>query len=191
MRKPDFLIDVDGVLADFLKKFLDHANKVTGMSVKPDEIKQWEILSAFPKDRHAEILVEAGRPGFCHELEPIPGSVNGIKNLREVGNVYALTSPWSSVTWVHERNQWLESFYGINRRDIMHVPSEHKFRIRGDLLLDDKLETVVQWAETNPRGRGLLWDATYNRTSPGQEAWYTRVYNWDAVQQAALHLTRS
>ena len=44
MRKPRVLVDVDGVLADFLTPAFKIIEKLTGRLYRPEEIKQWDIF---------------------------------------------------------------------------------------------------------------------------------------------------
>lgn len=182
MRKPIILLDVDGVVADFAGPFLAKANEITGMSVSPADIRQWDILTAFPDQQHGDILEHTYKPGFCTALPTLPGAVEGVRRLREIGDVYALTSPWTSETWCWERTRWLRDRLDFDKHDVLHVPGNRKHLVRGDVLIDDKLETVVEWTRSNPEGLALLWDAPYNHAGT-LTCQSFRVFGW----AGALH----
>jgi hypothetical protein len=40
-----------------------------------------------------------------------------------------------------------------------------KYVFSGEMLIDDKPETVERWCREHPNGRGVLWDQPYNRAA--------------------------
>lgn len=185
MRQRTFLVDVDGVLANFAKAFLAHANKVTGLHRTVEDVLDWEMLKLYPADSWDEISAGVAQEGFCYGLEVLPGAREGIRTLRSLGTVLAVTSPWSSRSWCWERTSWLEDNFGFSSKDVLHVSGERKALVRGDMLIDDKASTVIDWKQANPYGVGVIWDATYNRNTPSPGV--LRARSWQRVV-AALSL---
>lgn len=161
-----FLIDVDEVLADFA----NHVYDCTGIE-RPTTDLTWDIFERMtPEERErAEAVVNA--EGFCESLPVCHGAQEGVESLRGLGcHMVAVTSPWKrSKTWGYERRLWLEKHFNIT--DV--ILTNQKFRVRGDYLLDDRLEHVVGWAESAQRldrnrsdkfDCALLWATPFNRS---------------------------
>jgi 5'(3')-deoxyribonucleotidase len=162
-RRPVILLDVDGVLADFtgacLRALLD-----VGVRRSASDVTSYKIEDALGLDAGARGYMKSqwSRAGFCAGIEPYPYAREGVEMLRMVGSVYAVTAPmWSSPTWQHERALWLSERMDIITR---HVISTHaKHLVRGDVLVEDKPETLAAWMEAWPGGVGVLIDRPYNR----------------------------
>jgi len=118
-------------------------------------------------------------PGFCRSFEPYSGAVEAIDALEEVMDVYIVTSPMRSPTWVHERSEWLSEHFGIPRNRQVHTQA--KYLVSGDLFIDDNPEHVKEWAEHNPRGMPVLWDRPYNQHPVTIRGPWIRAKTWEDV----------
>lgn len=165
------LLDCDGVLADFGGGLLD---------ILGGRPLVYDFISELPAALAADVRKRCNDPGFWRTLEPIEGAIEGVATLREFAEVYVVSSPWSTcVGWHYARLKWLEAAFGFGRESFVATPS--KFLVFGDVLVEDRPETLVQWLEQNP-GRGILFDQAYNRefattTYHGLE----RAFDWAAV----------
>jgi hypothetical protein len=206
--KPVVLLDCDGPLADFSQGFLDSVEHVTGWKFTPDVITEFGITTCPFFEKLAEDLGmsrpelskkvwrDVNRIGWCSALRPTPGSIEAVKELREHAHVEVVTSPLrSTATWMIERVEWLERFYGFDAEEIHFVSK--KFRVVGDFLVDDKLDHIAQWSagmaslrDDEVRGadygrvpHALLWDMPYNQalTIEGSKGLAVRVRDWDTV----------
>lgn len=155
------LLDVDGVLADFLSATFEFLRDWTGRSWTTMDLMSWEIFD------HPELLSFKERgyeqwrtQGFCGTLQPYQGAQAAVASMQEVADVYILTSPMDSLYWVHERDAWLKQHFGINRKNIIHTSA--KYVCSGDVLVDDRHDNIVQWLEHHPEGLGVLWAHKYN-----------------------------
>lgn len=80
-----------------------------------------------------------------------------VARLQAIGEVVFVTSPWDGFAqWIPARRHLLEPFgLGI-------VFTHDKHTVPGDVLIDDKAETVLR-----NRSRGILWDQPWNRGVDG------------------------
>lgn len=216
--KPVVLLDCDGPLADFSQGALDTIEYLTGWTFTPDVITEFGITSCpFFTKVAADVGIEVAelkrrfwkdvnRIGWCSALLPTPGSQDAVKALREVAHVEVVTSPLrTSPTWMAERVDWLERFYGFDSDEVHFITK--KFRVAGDFLVDDKPEHIQEWAagmarlrEDEVRGvadyrrepEALLWDMPYNQgTLPHVSgATIERVRTWDRVVELAKEFAR-
>jgi 5'(3')-deoxyribonucleotidase len=175
------LLDVDGVIADFTGKVLSEIERILGRYYEPHQVTQWSIKDALGlSDRDWKRVVDEVicREGFAYFLDPYPGAVAAVKELA-ADHVYFVTSPWhSSETWCHDRTEWLCKHFGqAQGRKVIHTG--HKHLVDGDVLVDDKPETVFEWARVNVRRVGVLWDRPYNQRSGLR----LRTNDWDRLRQ--------
>jgi 5'(3')-deoxyribonucleotidase len=175
--RPRFLLDVDEPLARFQHAALDIVRRLYGRTHDPSEFTSWDVFEHIlqPGEREA-VFAEISAPGFCSNLAMVEGATEAIARLRELGDVYFVTSPWHSVVWPSEREAWLEAKFGVPRSSV--VSTRSKYLISGDLFVEDKPDHVVAWKEENPEGKALLWHIPNTaRSHPDLE----RVRSWNEV----------
>jgi 5'(3')-deoxyribonucleotidase len=203
--KKRYLVDCDGVLADFVKGYLKVANRNAGTQYTNDDVRDWEI-SVLPglKNVQRQTLEEIGRPGWALTLDALPGAQDGMKRLVNEGEVYIVTSPlWLyqgtteklfeqkldegyAETFAHDRVLWLERNFGIHRKKIIFASEKHL--IEGDVLIDDKSENISGWLDDERRHHSsthcaVVWAQPWNKAYPtGPDSRVLRTNNWsDAI----------
>lgn len=181
--RPLVLLDVDGVLADFVSWYLDLARRVTGREYDPALVTQWDVaaaigLTAGESGRVTELL---HRPEYVLAMRPLPGAVEGVAALREVADIHVATSPWPGhPTWASERAEWLRRHFRISHKDVTHTSAKHL--LRGACLVDDKPEHCADYARHNPDRYAVLWDQPYNRAPEhGAHPSVVRVADWQRL----------
>jgi len=184
-----FLCDVDGVLADFLGGICGVLKERGYPDIRRERVVRWDIASCL--DVPSKVIYDiAGCEGFCECLEVLPGAVALVDTLRHHGDVYFVTSPvWSARTWMFERTRWLREYFDVKPSEVVHTSAKHL--VRGDVLIDDKPETINQWLLAQPGtdpypARGVVWDQPYNRNPPWAEGVRGRVHrvrNWDQTEE--------
>ena len=170
------LLDCDGVLADFIGSVLDAVADEIGIRYTHEDIKEFNFTKALNLDadvaRRVKRTISEG-PGWWFALAPFPEAIEGVAKLREVANVYIVTSPWNShPNWLHEREAWLKKHFGIPHSHV--VACSAKYIVSGDLLVDDKTDALVKWEdeqkswwqnEDGTKGEtfGVQWQTPHNR----------------------------
>lgn len=171
------LIDVDGVVCDFVSGYLVLIEKVTGRSYTLDDVTDYDFMAqGIVSSERKAIEQLLFQPGWVQLLSPVEQGSRLVFELlqREVEIVF-VTSPWRGhPTWASEREAWLQAYWP----GVAVVSTHHKYLVHGDVLVDDRPEQVSRWhREWGPAGVGLLWDAPYNRRAQS----LTRVHSWDGV----------
>lgn len=182
-RKAVAAVDVDSVLADFATPMLEHINKMFGTQYTNDHITDFYIeKNLIPMSESKRFWKSFGEEIRLHDiLEPTAGSVDGLRELSEVAEVFIVTSPLATAhTWTHDRDIWLMKHFGIQKSKIAHI--HEKFRIRSDLLIDDKIENVASWMEHNVNGIGVLWAQRWNEIG---HSGAIRTNDWHLVRDLA------
>jgi 5'(3')-deoxyribonucleotidase len=177
VSRPVALLDCDGVLADFVGGFLKLLGATTDRWFTPEQVTHFDIgasLGLSPAESAAAKRAISSTPGFCSALAVLPGAVDGVRALREIADVYIVTSPWNSCpTWTHEREAWLKRHLGIPHSHVVHTSAKHL--VRGDVFVDDKTEAVIAWQVVHPRGIGVQWHTPHNRldewSGPSTKSW--------------------
>lgn len=149
------LLDVDGVIADFLLAtetymLFKHGLKPAAPCVAWDILEMPWIDAATGRQQSATgvkacIFGIWDSAGFCSSIPAYEGAVDQVKQLAEAFDVYFVTSPMvTSKTWVYERSQWLVRHFGpeLGKR-VVHT--HYKELVAGSALIDDKPQHVVDW----------------------------------------------
>jgi len=181
MKRPRILIDVDGVLADFIAHSLPILERLTGRSWVLDDFQTWDLFDTVPREFEQPFFAAVNTPGWCRGLPVFGGAQEGITRVRELAEVYIVTSPMNHIpTWTHEREGWLKEHFGIPHKKVVHTSA--KYICVGDALVDDRPANIAAWEKEHPEGLGLLWDQPYNRDVQVKN----RVSTWTEVQ-ARVH----
>ncbi len=177
MRTRRLLIDVDEVLADFQTPFFEAVHRLFGRKLSAEDCEVWDCFSLLGKEEAKAVIAEIEKPGWCSALKPKPGAKDAIKHLRGWMDIYAVTSPFPSKTWVHERDQWLRDHFDFaGRNDIVHTGAKHV--VHGDAFLDDNPEHVLNWMREYPGRIAMLWDIPNTRKLLMDDL---RVRNWEEL----------
>jgi 5'(3')-deoxyribonucleotidase len=191
--KTRILLDCDGVISDFLSSALKVLNTKLKLKGKDrfnaTHITQWDICKSIGQPHMwKDINDAAGKKGFCQKIRVYPGSKEGVAKLKELGEVFVVTSPLTVPNWVSERSAWLEEHFEIGKSNVVHTEAKHV--IVGDVLIDDKFSNIESWVNHHPNGLGLLWNAPYNQDA----SWsfhcdqIARISSWeDAVKLIQEH----
>lgn len=180
--QPTLLLDIDGVLADFLTPCIAVLEDLTGQKFEAAHTKTWDIMEALsiPEDVQEEAYKRMRTEGFCYGLRAYEGSQDAVKRLREIADIYVVTAPLGGPHWAHEREKWLLEHYDISGKKI--ISTHAKYRITGDLLVDDKTANLVAWRKYHPRSVPVRWDQSYN-----QDDWDgIHTNSWDVLYGIVL-----
>ena len=124
-EKIKLFLDMDGVLADFIKAVEEHPDYE--ISKKHDLLDQLDVFGM---------------------LEPIPGAISAVNKLWVSGkyDMYiASTPPWDNVeAWTHKR-VWVEKYLPMFKKRL--ILTHHKDMLCGspkDIIIDDRKKNGVE-----------------------------------------------
>lgn len=192
--KPIILLDVDGVLADFIGHLIAQCESSgTPMPPREDWTFYWDTCLTHEQRSAAYRLLDDQllRPStgaeFCRTLPVIEGAQEAVAFLSQIGKVYIVTATWRACAgWEKARRDWLKEHFGIHPRDVISTSEKHL--VRGDLFIDDKPNQVSAWSEANPFGAARLFHRPHNRGAPFT---MQRVHDWRRGSLEALSLAAS
>lgn len=173
------LLDVDGVLANFIQATLNSLVQLGGPEVHHEDIKTWNMFSSLPSGWEDGLLAEWHRSGWCRDIPLYAGAQEGVMKVREHAKVLFVTTAMEEAPhWMWEREQWLRDHFNAGPRDVVFTAA--KYAIGGDLFADDKTANVIEWATEYPTKIAVLWDSPTNRKDilpPNVH----RVTSWDGL----------
>ena len=159
--KKRVLLDVDGVLADFLPPSLDFLRQEHGADHDPHTFPTWDLFETVDSRLRGAMETHWAQPGWCRSIPVMEGAQDGVRALREVAYVYFVTAQMIHAPyWMWERVQWLKEHFAAEDRHI--VLTLAKYLIEGDVLVDDKPSNVCAWAAARPTKHGVLWTQPSN-----------------------------
>lgn len=164
-----YLIDVDGVCADFVNHLLGEINS----KLSAEDVVDWNIFDYFDEEEERCARRALAHPDFWSNIPAIGGARPVVEELRRRGHqVYFVTSPyWSCREWGTVRLEWLAKHFMADPRDV--VIATRKYLVGGDVFIDDKPENVERWRAQHRGKLGVIFDQPYNKHVPGP-----RMFRW-------------
>ncbi len=163
MNKKIILIDMDGVLADFEKGFLQAWQKKFPHHphVPLEERKTFYLMESYPGGLEKEIESIFSAPGLFENLNIISGGKGALAKMKALGHeVFICTSPFSKYeNCILEKYHWVSKNLGYEWTKRIIVVKD-KTLIYGDILIDDKPEHS---GLKKPKWQHVLFDAPYNK----------------------------
>jgi 5'-nucleotidase len=157
----NILIDMDGVLADFVTGFkAAWANH--GLPDYFGRWEQWDLTHYIPVQEHKDMVdVVMCQPGLFRGLPVMPGAVDAVLGLMAEGHqVWICSTPVAnSPCCMDEKLAWLKEHFGaaVAKRAIL---TQDKTIVRGEILVDDRPDIHGALA---PSWEHVVYDQPYNR----------------------------
>lgn len=157
------LLDVDGVIADFVGTTFRQFGLLTGAMLPDAVCTSWDVLG-LPEIAPHRDLVRAWwtSENWCLRMDEYTDAIAPVCHLLGIADVEFVTTPFPSKFWHSERDEWLRRRFG---RSVGVTFTHRKDRIVGDFLVDDKPKTIDEWKH----GTGVLWRRPWNQTDPRAE----------------------
>ena len=179
MKKLRFLMDCDGVVAQFTAPMLALASTLSGREWTDNDITSYDMFSVIPREYEAQCFAACKEAGHCASLQPYPGAIEAVAELRKLVDLKVVTSPIHGPHWYFERVEWCMLHLGCSPGDV--VFRTDKQYEDGDILLDDNAEHVNGWAARRPLNIALLFDRPWNRGAHFIHNNICRVQDWNEV----------
>lgn len=182
MKKLKILIDLDGITADTLPHWLKVCNEMYGTKATVEDIKEWNLHAspALSMLKPEQIFGILNMPGFTLDIPVMPGAVENIEALMALGHsVKFLTARYGDVG-MPETLHWMKKHFPFVKPDKQVGFYYDKHDIRGDILVDDKGETLIQYNAANPDSKILTINYAYNqmlipkaiRVEKNEDSWF-------------------
>lgn len=164
-----FLVDMDGVLADFETAFFEAVKTVPELNgvVTRESRKSFDFEKDYPEELTPSIKSVYHKKGFYLNLPEIPGAIAGVRKLKSLGHtVIICTAPLTLYRHcVLEKYRWIDVHLGMEFVKSMIVTKD-KTLVVGNYLIDDKPTVIGKMVR--PHWEHILYDAPYNRDIKGK-----------------------
>lgn len=171
------LVDMDGVLADTHFSWLQMYNRDWHDNLRTKDITRWALHEFVKPECGRRVYDYLERPEFYDFTPIIENALYGVNALRALGHRVIVVSAGfyqSKVLWL-SNNGFLNEFpYKNDYRPFTALDlilCNDKSLIKGDYLIDDRLENVVQFTRN---GIGILFTQPWNEN----RAIPNRANNW-------------
>ncbi len=149
MTRLTILVDMDGVLSDFVTAFMASYHRSGGIGEPTQPIK-WGFIDELEDQGAVEAAWADARTWLGQT--PYPGALEGLRRLYDAHSVYIVTDPGprpdvaivAKFQWLRVHVPWLSQ-----RRIITTAKRE---LLRGDILIDDRADNVYDWLLANGDG---------------------------------------
>lgn len=173
------LVDMDGVLCNFLPYFLSRLNDLYDIDMKVEDVLEWDISESvqrkYPEANlsKSKVYKPLSEEGFFEQLEPYQNGIEVLQEFVESGK-FEVVIVTACLRGHEEKLKWL----GRNLRFPYKVVfTEDKYLVRGDYFIDDKPSNLKSWSDSNPAKTTICMDHLYNKD------WFgNRCANWDSVR---------
>ena len=162
------LVDMDGVIADFHRGFVDEWQKRHPQKpyVPLEMVTDFYLKNVYPKEDHSLVDALYRLPNFYRSLPEIPGAKESVGDIARRHDVFICTTPVlpEHKHCVEEKYAWVEDHYGAEWLGRL-ILTKDKTVVRGRFLIDDKPEIK---GVAKPEWEQVLYDQPYNRNVQGK-----------------------
>ncbi len=193
MRKLTLLFDMDAILVDLLRPWLNWYNETHQDKVSIDDVTGYH-LHEHAKNCSVDQLFEF----FTHErysaCPPLPGAAEGLLELDQAGHDVVITTATAGSTaqakWVLAEKvaPWL--------KDGNVMVGSRKELLKGDVFVDDAPKNIVKYKNAWPEAHLLTIAYPYNRDIKTLVHLYAEDHNntvqaWQQITQYIHQVARS
>lgn len=160
------LVDQDDVVTDFSGGFSTTWKKTYPnlLYIPLEQRKHYKMRDDYPPELHPLINEIYCRKGFYLNLPPMPGAIEALNTMRDIGlKVVICTSPPADLShWELEKRAWINKYLGPGWE---MIATSDKTEVKGDYLIDDNPSVKGKFT---PSWEHIIFDQPYNAHIPGK-----------------------
>lgn len=161
MKKLTILCDLDGIIVDLLKAWLDFHNAKYGDNFTKADITEFAMHKCVKPEHRGKIYEFLNLDNCFDDLQPIPGAIEAVNNLIEKGHDFVvLTASAKNPMSAFGKIKWVKKYLGLERQQI--IVSSRKELICGDVLIDDSPDNIKAYNKRWPNTPILSIAYPYN-----------------------------
>jgi uncharacterized protein len=182
-------IDIDGVLADSMPKFLEFYNNLHNTSFVNEHFHtyNWGEVFGTTKEKALEIYDSFCNAGHLKNLDIMAGAVAGIKKIKGKHELVVITG--RAMTQKNDTEYWLQKHFPDSfakifyiRKRILDPVIKNKFEIckevKADIMIEDDIEYVNSFTARGTKI--LLFNHPWNQ-NVGETDNLVRVHSWEQI----------
>lgn len=157
---PTVAVDIDGVLADQVPHVLSRANPQFGIHMTKADITSWNTpVGNVPFDQLiATYLLDSK---FVMAMPELEGAKQVLENIRKRARIIVTSS--RPKTTEGDTIRWLKDHYNLGGSQFVNTSRTGKSALGANVLIDDNLNNVEDFARSNSDKYGILLDQLWNR----------------------------
>lgn len=161
-------VDMDGVLADVYRQFIDMHFRDTGEQLDTKTIRGLKEREAFPLlEKHVHAA------GFFENAPLIPGAKEALKQIHEQYKVFIVSAATEFPRSLQEKQSWLNRHFPFIPWQQM-VFCGSKEIIRTDIMIDDHFKNLDAF-----QGKTYLFTQPHNENASSGR--HLRVNSWEEL----------
>ena len=164
MQNNHFLLDMDGVLSDFLSGALKLFNRELRRNIT---IEEYISVGGFDISKVYDISVSKfwhiidNEKNFWLNLKPFDWSIDLLRFLKELGEVTIVTSPSQDYKCVSQKLEWLDKYLRVKSNDVF-LGSKKYLMAGNGILIDDYHKNTEKFILNG--GKAILIPSNWNTT---------------------------
>lgn len=163
-KRKQFLLDMDGVLSDFISGALKELNKEYHRDITIEQYAkdfgQWGTYDYYGITVEQFWKPIVNNKSFWINIQPYPWYRELYDDLKEVGDVTILTHPYpGDKECIRQKLEWLKLYLGLDSDDVLF--GSRKYLLAGNgLLIDDYYKNVNSFIDAG--GEAVLVPSNWN-----------------------------
>ena len=164
------LVDMDGIIVDLLTPWLTRINNCCGQILTKDDITTWHM----PEVKCPHVFKFLDESLFLN-APAIPYAIQTLKTWADTHDVLLLTAPAPDPKTASAKLVWVQNHLGWGRERV--ILTSRKELVFGDVLIDDKPSTLLEYKRAWPNALLMTIDYVYTRDAqadviaPFETAW--------------------
>ena len=176
MKKLVILCDADDTIENLSVHWIEALNRAHHKTVKKEDIKTWDMLSAYPDLSEQEVFAPIYQKEFWEQITPIENSGYYLQKLMEDGHELYIVTATNYETSDAKVAKLLKLFPFLKDKNI--IVSHNKQLIRGDVLIDDGVHNLL-----NGNYAKLLFHQPNNACFDETKHDIPRVFSWEEIYE--------
>lgn len=176
------LVDLDGICADLISKWLGTYNMEYRDTLLPADITGWHVSAFVKPEAKKAIRRMIRRPGFFDDLELIPGAREGVVRLRTAGHTLRVATAKTGADSARAKIDWAVNQLGFEEHEVFVV--DDKEWLQADCLIDDSPDNLRKYRHAWPDALLCSLIQPYNDLVDLQIKTRVRMFaSWDLMAQ--------
>ena len=171
-------VDVDNVICNLQETVVNLFNQRHNTKYSLNDFKSYYVSDCIPEDDAIKMQEMYSESGLYNFVKPIPGSQSALKKLISNGHIVYLVTDAIPKTYGEKIDFIHQHFPFIDDSHI--VAMKHKWLFRADVLVEDKLETLLE----KPYFHRVCFNYPWNESKKDYIYDIHRCYDWNDVLAA-------
>lgn len=150
MKQPIILVDLDDIVVDLRGPWVQWINESFNLQLTGEHLTDWSIEKCVPESVGKEVYNFLNLQGIFSCLEPMPGAVEALTYLHEMGyDIVIASAPARDAYTAAQKLLWIAEWIPwMSRRDVLL--GHRKELIKADVFIDDSPANLIKYREAWP-----------------------------------------